>query len=470
MDKQAKQTAENALADPTTSESTRAHALAIIEQAEQIINDPTQQANYDHWKEGGAYRVILHSIVGALSTGNINGAISAASSQKLMPVLANLLNQDKLPPALRQTLILGASALLGNLTGGNSGAGVALTATANNLLTHEQSKELIKLNAKCKQASDCSDEDLQRQAYLKKLNTLSYYKVTQPDGNPLSTDNAQQANEIDNASRGISAAQVEAERLAQDKQERAKIAAEVKQQQIKELQDAYALARNREILKEAWAQEEADKANNQGLAAGVRGVEDAGIALISNLTELPQSAEAIRKFFQNGGTPNQLIGIVAQGSKEEIKQVFNCETDYDCSKATATVIASVIPIERLVGVVKDVKAASKLNEANQVTESVLKYVPTPKYDPVYGFGTKMDLPDNVAQAALTTSISSGNQRYAFVNGKVYKFQYDEAGGWHGYPRDISDPRDNVPASVAREWKRQGVISNAEYKRIIKAQQ
>jgi hypothetical protein len=74
-----------------------------------------------------------------------------------------------------------------------------------------------------------------------------------------------------------------------------------------------------------------------------------------------------------------------------------------------------------------------------------RYVPSPKHAPG-GWGTPMGLGDEVAQMVLDNGISHGRQIYGFHDGRFYIFQYDNAGGYHGYP--IS--RIDVPANVLRQ--------------------
>jgi len=101
----------------------------------------------------------------------------------------------------------------------------------------------------------------------------------------------------------------------------------------------------------------------------------------------------------------------------------------------------------------------QLNPGNMYSESV--YVPSPKHDPRGGWGTPMDLNDKTAQEVLNASVQGGKQKYGFHEGKLYEFQPDNAGGWHGYPI----PGTEAPSSVLKELRESGVISNAEYNRL-----
>ncbi|MBV8044557.1 MAG: filamentous hemagglutinin [Pluralibacter sp.] len=90
------------------------------------------------------------------------------------------------------------------------------------------------------------------------------------------------------------------------------------------------------------------------------------------------------------------------------------------------------------------------------------YVPSPKHAPG-GWGTPMDLSDSQAQDVLNSSIQGGKQKYGLSDGKLYEFQPDNAGGWHGYPV----PGTEVPPKVLREFLARGDISKAEYNKMIK---
>ncbi|MGC0935114.1 hemagglutinin repeat-containing protein [Pantoea agglomerans] len=91
-----------------------------------------------------------------------------------------------------------------------------------------------------------------------------------------------------------------------------------------------------------------------------------------------------------------------------------------------------------------------------------KYVPSPKHAPG-GWGTPMDLSDSKAQEVLNNSIQGGKQRYGLSDGKLYEFQPDNAGGWHGYPI----PGTEAPPKLLREFLARGDISKAEYNKLIK---
>ncbi|RPA06223.1 hypothetical protein EEB19_10205 [Gordonia sp. OPL2] len=97
-----------------------------------------------------------------------------------------------------------------------------------------------------------------------------------------------------------------------------------------------------------------------------------------------------------------------------------------------------------------------------------KYVPSPKHDtsmPHHGRqGTPMDLSDEEAQEVLDNSVESGKQRYGVRDGKVYVFQPDGAGGYHGYP--ATEPSD-VPGKALQTLRDHGDITTAQMKKMLR---
>ncbi|MCC6373089.1 MAG: hypothetical protein IT236_18945 [Bacteroidia bacterium] len=94
------------------------------------------------------------------------------------------------------------------------------------------------------------------------------------------------------------------------------------------------------------------------------------------------------------------------------------------------------------------------------------YAPTPKHQKG-GWGTLMDLDDATAQEVLNNSSNLGKQKYGFHKGKIYEFQPDNVGGWHGYP---INPRELIEKSggtkVIRQWLKEGKMTKADYKKLI----
>jgi Pretoxin HINT domain len=77
------------------------------------------------------------------------------------------------------------------------------------------------------------------------------------------------------------------------------------------------------------------------------------------------------------------------------------------------------------------------------------YAPTDKHKPG-GWGTPMDLDNTTASEVLRSGIQgpNGKQIYGYKNGKMYEFQPDNTGGYHGYPV----PGNQVPPCILEEWQ------------------
>ena len=80
----------------------------------------------------------------------------------------------------------------------------------------------------------------------------------------------------------------------------------------------------------------------------------------------------------------------------------------------------------------------------------------------------MELSDETAQKVLNRSFSteSVKQRYGFWQGKVYEFQPDGRGTWHGYPVKGDKP----PPEILKAMLKRGDITNAQYNKLRKGKQ
>lgn len=92
-----------------------------------------------------------------------------------------------------------------------------------------------------------------------------------------------------------------------------------------------------------------------------------------------------------------------------------------------------------------------LTDVGQANKLRPRYVSSPKHAPG-GWGTLMDLSDEVAQAVLDKGVVNGRQIYGYFEGKFYEFQSDNAGGFHGYPV----PPNEVPSNVIKQMQDLGV--------------
>jgi DNase/tRNase domain of colicin-like bacteriocin len=109
-----------------------------------------------NWGEGKPARVALHAGVGLLG-GGAQGALGAASSQALVPQLAQEIAQLDIPVEVKQALVQVAGLTLGAATGGQAGAATAVNATAHNFLTHTELKTRAEQQKACSagQAKAC---------------------------------------------------------------------------------------------------------------------------------------------------------------------------------------------------------------------------------------------------------------------------------------------------------------------------
>jgi len=90
------------------------------------------------------------------------------------------------------------------------------------------------------------------------------------------------------------------------------------------------------------------------------------------------------------------------------------------------------------------------------------YDPTFKHSP-NGFGTPMDLDDETAQDVLNEGMEISKQVYGYYEGRIYTFQPDNAGTYHGYPVAGT----TVPAQYLRHLRSTNVITNSQYNRLLR---
>ncbi|MDJ0618855.1 MAG: hypothetical protein QNJ63_19290 [Calothrix sp. MO_192.B10] len=90
---------------------------------------------------------------------------------------------------------------------------------------------------------------------------------------------------------------------------------------------------------------------------------------------------------------------------------------------------------------------SNFTDVSQAKKLRPRYVPSPKHAKG-GWGTFMDLSDEIAQEVLDRGIVNGRQIYGYYDEKFYEFQSDNAGGFHGYPVDQNE----VPPKIIEDLK------------------
>jgi filamentous hemagglutinin len=80
----------------------------------------------------------------------------------------------------------------------------------------------------------------------------------------------------------------------------------------------------------------------------------------------------------------------------------------------------------------------------------------------------MDLDAGTAGKLLENGVKApnGKQIYNYHDGKLYEFQPDVPGSYHGYPV----PGNEVPPAVLKQMKASGTITNSQYNKFIKGRQ
>jgi filamentous hemagglutinin len=114
-------------------------------------------AGMEKWKEGGSGRVGLHTLIGAL-TGNLAGALGAATSQTLVPLVGEQIAMMDAPAELKSALIAVVGTAIGAAAGGTAGAVSGLTLTTNNYLTHTDIRSRDQKLTDCRAQSNAQCE------------------------------------------------------------------------------------------------------------------------------------------------------------------------------------------------------------------------------------------------------------------------------------------------------------------------
>ena len=138
----------------------------VVPQAAKLIGDvATQQMKealergdaeaVEKWKDGGIYRVALHTLLGALS-GGAAGATGAAATAVSVPAIADAIKQLGLPDSVASSLIAVAGTAIGAAAGGAQGAAIGFNQTTNNYLKHAEDEKKLREKASCSSSSDPS--------------------------------------------------------------------------------------------------------------------------------------------------------------------------------------------------------------------------------------------------------------------------------------------------------------------------
>ncbi|OQY75995.1 MAG: hypothetical protein B6D47_00485, partial [Rhodocyclaceae bacterium UTPRO2] len=93
--------------------------------------DRGEETEAQAWAQGGAYRIALHGLIGALA-GGADGAAGAAAGAALTPQLGALIYGSELPEPLRQALVQVAAVVIGAAAGGPAGAAASFNEASQN--------------------------------------------------------------------------------------------------------------------------------------------------------------------------------------------------------------------------------------------------------------------------------------------------------------------------------------------------
>ncbi|MES1964317.1 hemagglutinin repeat-containing protein [Psychrobacter sp. AH5] len=104
----------------------------------------------DKWAEGGAYRVALHTLVGAIATGSVEGALASGTTAVSIPAVGRYLDEQGVDETTKNALLLGLSAGVGAVVGGDTAStATSVNQTQNNYLTHLQEAARTKELSAC---------------------------------------------------------------------------------------------------------------------------------------------------------------------------------------------------------------------------------------------------------------------------------------------------------------------------------
>ncbi|MCL1624411.1 hypothetical protein M2R47_09245, partial [Moraxella sp. Tifton1] len=157
------------------------------DQIKRIASDPNltpeeKTTEQQKWAEGGIYRVALHTAMGLLATGTIEGAASAGTTAYTIPKIDEYLTNQGFDETTRQTTLLALSATLGVSIGDSTASTVNNVGQVQwNYLSHRENANLAKLklersklmdkypNGGCLLTAECAT---QLEAYNKEIDKL----------------------------------------------------------------------------------------------------------------------------------------------------------------------------------------------------------------------------------------------------------------------------------------------------------
>ena len=116
--------------------------FAVNRQIDLIEQGKADEA--DKWAEDGAYRVALHTLVGAIATGSVEGALANGTTAVSIPAVGRYLDEQGVDETTKNALLLGLSAGIGASVGGNTASTAnSVNQTQNNYLNHIQLQQWV---------------------------------------------------------------------------------------------------------------------------------------------------------------------------------------------------------------------------------------------------------------------------------------------------------------------------------------
>ena len=95
------------------------------------------------WSEGGIYRAALHTLVGAIATGSVEGAFASGTTAVSIPAVSRYLDEQGVDETTKNALLLGLSAGIGSAIGGDTAStATSFSQTDNNYLRHNDIQAL----------------------------------------------------------------------------------------------------------------------------------------------------------------------------------------------------------------------------------------------------------------------------------------------------------------------------------------
>jgi hypothetical protein len=141
----------------------------------------------EKWADGGAYRVALHTLVGAIATGSVEGALASGTTAVSIPAVDKYLEEQGVDETTRDALLLGLSAGVGAVVGGDTASTASsFSQTQNNFLSHKDRKALNALLGKAKSNGRLSLSDSEKLVYLVQYDQVTNMLLEEYRKNPSS--------------------------------------------------------------------------------------------------------------------------------------------------------------------------------------------------------------------------------------------------------------------------------------------